>query len=355
MTPQRVVEAYQNLFSNAEALAFLREKYGWSNEAIVDSFIGLEGDRFLFPSRDLDGTWQYTTRQWKGEGPKYKHDGPPWPEIYSPRPIDGRPVWLCEGHADTVTAQSLGLNAMGLVGTSTVAHVLDRLKQYKTLALVMDADPSGWKATRALVTGLLDSDVDVRVVLLSNPLDLARHGLEIAKGNPSSYTALGRDLTDYYKDFGAGETVERLLHPSLSGPSLLALKNKPQPKPSWKIGLSQDIQKILDGLQCGKACSCTYAARRGWGLVHCPAHADPTPSFSVKDENGRALVHCFGGCDQNSVINALIERGMWRKSESSTTSFGSGSRTRSYRSDSRFRWSSLPASRDSQSGRLLRT
>lgn len=351
-TPQRVIEGYQSLLSNAEALEFLRSKYGWSNEIIVDMYLGLEEGRFLFPSKDLDGVWHYTTRQWKDDGPKYKHSGPPWPDFYYPRPLDGKPVWLCEGHADTVTAQMLGLNAMGLVGTSTVSRALERLKSYKTVVLVMDADAPGWKASRALVTGLLETDTDVRVVLLSDPLDLMKHGLAIARSNPTDYVNLGRDLTDFYKEFGHETTQERLLHPSISGPSLMALKNpKPTPRP-WKVGASQDIGKILDALQCGKACPCSFAARRGWGAVHCPSHADPTPSFSVKDENGRVLVHCFAGCDQNAVIKALVERGLWRKSESSPVALGARSRASGYRSDSRFRWSSLPTSRVPEGRRL---
>jgi hypothetical protein len=51
-------------------------------------------------------------------------------------------------------------------------------------------------------------------------------------------------------------------------------------------------------------------------VVHCPAHADDTPSLSVKQDRGKVLVHCFGGCSQEAVIEALERRGLWRTSES---------------------------------------
>lgn len=38
----------------------------------------------------------------------------------------------------------------------------------------------------------------------------------------------------------------------------------------------------------------------------CPAHADKSPSLSVREtEDGRVLVHCFGGCDVESVLDAV--------------------------------------------------
>ena len=59
------------------------------------------------------------------------------------------------------------------------------------------------------------------------------------------------------------------------------------------------------------ACSCSAAARRGSGLTHCPTHADDKPSLNVSEKDGRILVHCHGQCDQETVIGALRERGLW--------------------------------------------
>ena len=56
-------------------------------------------------------------------------------------------------------------------------------------------------------------------------------------------------------------------------------------------------------------------ARRKYGkrwMVQCPAHEDRTPSCSIgEDSRGKILVHCFSGCRQEDVIQALRSRGLW--------------------------------------------
>ena len=48
------------------------------------------------------------------------------------------------------------------------------------------------------------------------------------------------------------------------------------------------------------------------GMARCPAHRDKTPSLSVtQTRDGRPLVHCHGGCDQRSVIDALMRANLW--------------------------------------------
>jgi putative DNA primase/helicase len=50
------------------------------------------------------------------------------------------------------------------------------------------------------------------------------------------------------------------------------------------------------------------------GMCHCPAHDDKTPSFKVSDgHDGKVLVHCFAGCTQQAVIDALRARNLWHK------------------------------------------
>jgi hypothetical protein len=47
-------------------------------------------------------------------------------------------------------------------------------------------------------------------------------------------------------------------------------------------------------------------------MARCPAHRERTPSLSIAEgRDGRALVHCFGGCEQTDVIAALRGRGLW--------------------------------------------
>lgn len=42
----------------------------------------------------------------------------------------------------------------------------------------------------------------------------------------------------------------------------------------------------------------------GW-KAQCPAHADRSPSLSVKEENGKILVKCFSGCSAENICAAL--------------------------------------------------
>lgn len=69
-----------------------------------------------------------------------------------------------------------------------------------------------------------------------------------------------------------------------------------------------DVEAIRAALRCDRAgCPC----QRSRGNVHCPAHEDTTPSLSVTERDGRTLVHCFAGCAQEDVLEALRQRGLW--------------------------------------------
>ncbi|MGE5568911.1 MAG: CHC2 zinc finger domain-containing protein, partial [Rhodospirillales bacterium] len=52
----------------------------------------------------------------------------------------------------------------------------------------------------------------------------------------------------------------------------------------------------------------------GW-MARCPAHDDRSPSLAIHERDGRVLVHCFAGCGQEAVIEALRERGLWPERE----------------------------------------
>lgn len=43
----------------------------------------------------------------------------------------------------------------------------------------------------------------------------------------------------------------------------------------------------------------------------CVAHKEKTPSLYLKDDAGKVLVHCHGGCSQEAVIEALRAKGLW--------------------------------------------
>ena len=52
------------------------------------------------------------------------------------------------------------------------------------------------------------------------------------------------------------------------------------------------------------------------GSAKCPAHADKTPSLSVRDgDDGRLLTNCFSGCSPEAVWAALVDRGLVERTE----------------------------------------
>lgn len=47
------------------------------------------------------------------------------------------------------------------------------------------------------------------------------------------------------------------------------------------------------------------------GRCRCPAHDDRSPSLCVTAGEKSLLIHCFAGCSQGAVIEALQARGLW--------------------------------------------
>jgi hypothetical protein len=86
----------------------------------------------------------------------------------------------------------------------------------------------------------------------------------------------------------------------------------------WKM---VNAISILDALRCGRnGCDCLKALP-GKGHVHCPAHKDTKPSFSVNEKNGTTLVHCQAGCAQDLVIAALEEKGLWPRATANKSNY----------------------------------
>lgn len=48
-------------------------------------------------------------------------------------------------------------------------------------------------------------------------------------------------------------------------------------------------------------------------VVRCPSHNDNDPSLWLCDKNGKVLLHCMAGCQQDEVMQALTARGLWSK------------------------------------------
>ena len=68
---------------------------------------------------------------------------------------------------------------------------------------------------------------------------------------------------------------------------------------------AESIAHALGGKQSGSGFMCTCPN---------PSHDDKRPSCSVKDVDGKTLVHCFAGCSQTEVIESLRSMGLWHTS-----------------------------------------
>lgn len=62
----------------------------------------------------------------------------------------------------------------------------------------------------------------------------------------------------------------------------------------------EHLAAVLGARRCGK----------GW-IAQCPGHKDKRPSLSISERDGKLLVHCFAGCTQDAVIDALHCMGLW--------------------------------------------
>lgn len=45
--------------------------------------------------------------------------------------------------------------------------------------------------------------------------------------------------------------------------------------------------------------------RAGSWTACCPAHEDKSPSLAVREQDGKILLHCFGGCETSAIVAAV--------------------------------------------------
>lgn len=67
------------------------------------------------------------------------------------------------------------------------------------------------------------------------------------------------------------------------------------------VSNSTPIEMILSKLH-----KAHKSSKAGSWMARCPAHEDRNASLSVKElEDGRVLIHCFGGCKPLDILEAL--------------------------------------------------
>lgn len=45
--------------------------------------------------------------------------------------------------------------------------------------------------------------------------------------------------------------------------------------------------------------------RNGSYTACCPAHDDKSPSLAIREQDGKILLHCFGGCEVGAIVAAV--------------------------------------------------
>jgi putative DNA primase/helicase len=70
---------------------------------------------------------------------------------------------------------------------------------------------------------------------------------------------------------------------------------------------ADSLARALDGRRSGSS----------W-IAKCPAHDDRNPSLSIREADGKVLLHCHAGCSQRAVIEALKALGLWESSQNIT-------------------------------------
>lgn len=58
------------------------------------------------------------------------------------------------------------------------------------------------------------------------------------------------------------------------------------------------VEEVLSRLQ-------KVRGRNGSWTACCPAHDDKSPSLAIREEGGKVLLHCFGGCEVSAIVGAL--------------------------------------------------
>ena len=161
-------------------LHFLKNMRNASPELLKKLGVGLsDDDRIIFPICDPDGriinykiyNHRAVTKKdkWRLMHLDYNDTAFPFYNLEKPS------MFIFEGHPDTVTAHSLGIDnaiTFGSAGNTDVTIIFgeERCRKYftnKEIAIVFDADDSGRKGSKALATSLSAYTKNIRVVDIS--------------------------------------------------------------------------------------------------------------------------------------------------------------------------------------------
>jgi DNA primase len=177
--------ATEALYSNQEALDFLTNQRGLSDETIKKYRLGYAGDGVMYPVfvyGQLCDVRTYNYNRQEGE-PKIRSRKGASPLLF---PFDDwvndkRDTLLCAGENDALLARQLGFNAVTVTaGEGNFPNLFANLFRDRKVSICYDCDEAGRKGARSVAFILSEAGADVRLVDL---------GLEGTKDS--------KDLTDF--------------------------------------------------------------------------------------------------------------------------------------------------------------
>ena len=109
--------------------------------------------------------------------------------------------------------------------------------------------------------------------------------------------------------------------------------------PTSANGTAQDAEAVARQLDQPRR-----TGKHSW-MACCPAHDDKTPSLSLTDkQNGKLTWHCFAGCSQDAVREALLAHGIFTTREAMRQRSVIGAQKRNAANPNRPTWRFAPRS-----------
>jgi Toprim-like len=175
----------ERLLANSDLLSDLASRRGWTLDTLEQLGVGFDGERITLPVRNEEGALVGVARYLpgeRGEAPKMIADTGSKRQLFpGPEAVDERDGYLLlvEGEPDAIAAHSFGLAAVAIPGANNWQTEWKQRFAGRKVAIVLDSDEVGRKATVHVAADLAPVAAEVRLT----DLDPKRHD--------------GYDLTDY--------------------------------------------------------------------------------------------------------------------------------------------------------------
>ena len=204
-----------------DLMQFLKSQW-FDEKFVIDSglFVSPTRDKFfgrvMFPiANTMGNTVAFTGRILQNGEPKYLNS--PASRIFDKSSIlyglhlakqtiaKTTEVFIVEGQMDTISLHQAGVtNAVGISGTALTQDHIRILKRFaKIIYLALDADSAGVKATFLSIENLLNSDLEIRVILIpegKDPDEFIKSG-----GDFEALKATSLSVVDYFIKMGGQE------------------------------------------------------------------------------------------------------------------------------------------------------